>query len=214
MYAKVFSSIFDGSLATRGPWQALVTFQQLLVLADRHGIVDMTAEAIARRTTLPLEVIEIGLAELEKPDPDSRRPDHEGRRIVRLNPDRAWGWMIVNYAHYAAIRSSEERRDQQRLYMRKWRAEKSAAPATDEPADDTPIVCKLPLRTGKEFEIRQSWVDQLAPLYPGVAIPQTLHEMRGWLLGNIERRKTERGIRRFVTSWLQREQDKYGAQAA
>ena len=30
MYVKIFSQIYDGTLCTKGPWQALVTFQQLL----------------------------------------------------------------------------------------------------------------------------------------------------------------------------------------
>ncbi len=32
--------------------------------------------------------------------------------------------------------------------------------------------------------------------------------MRGWLLSNKDRRKTRRGISRFITSWLSREQDR------
>lgn len=124
MYSKLYQAMFDGSLATRGPWQALVTFQQLLILSDRFGIVDMTLPAIQRRTTLPMEVLEVGLAELLKPDPESRRPDHEGRRIIPIAPDRDWGWQIVNHAHYRQLRSAEERRDYQRSYMRDWRSGK------------------------------------------------------------------------------------------
>jgi len=121
MYVKLFQSIYDGSLATRGPWEALVTFQQLLVLSDRTGIVDMTTEAISRRTTVPLEIIERGIVELEKPDPDSRKPDFEGRRILRLDPARSWGWQVVNYEHYRRIRTAEDRREYMRQYMREKR---------------------------------------------------------------------------------------------
>ena len=53
MYVKVFSSMYHGSLATVGPWEALVTFQQLLILSDRLGTVDMTAEVISRISTVP-----------------------------------------------------------------------------------------------------------------------------------------------------------------
>ena len=58
--------MYDGTLATKGPWQALVTFQQLIILADRNGEVDMTPEAISRRTTIPLEIIEHGIKALEE----------------------------------------------------------------------------------------------------------------------------------------------------
>ena len=113
--------MYEGTLATKGPWQSLVTFQQLIVLANRHGEVDMTADAISRRTTIPLEIIEIGLRELQKPDPDSRSMEEEGRRIVPIEPSRRWGWRLVNYDKYRKIRSEEERREYQRNLMAKRR---------------------------------------------------------------------------------------------
>lgn len=127
MYGKIFSQMYDGTLATRGPWQALVTFQQLIVLCDQKGIVDMTHEAIARRTTIPLDIVHIGIAALEAPDPDSRTPTHEGRRILRLSDTRNWGWQIVNYAHYRSLRSLEERREYMRQYQRERRAVEALA---------------------------------------------------------------------------------------
>jgi hypothetical protein len=122
MYGKLFAQMYDGTLGTKGPWQALVTFQQLIILADQYGDVDMTAEAIARRTTIPLDVVNIGLAELVKPDPHSRTPDEDGRRIVPLAENRDWGWHIVNHDIYRKIRSQEERREYMRLYQRHRRA--------------------------------------------------------------------------------------------
>lgn len=122
MYGKLFTQMYDGTLATRGPWQALVTFQQLVILADKTGIVDMTAESIARRTTVPLDIILIGITALEVADPESRSPDEDGRRIVRLSDDRIWGWRIVNYEHYRKLRSQDERREYMRTYQQKRRA--------------------------------------------------------------------------------------------
>ncbi len=123
MYGKLFVQMYDGTLATRGPWQALITFQQFIILSDRTGMVDMTAESISRRTTIPLDIIKIGITALEQPDSESRTPDLEGRRIVRLSELREWGWRIVNYEHYRGVRSQEERREYMRNYQRKRRAE-------------------------------------------------------------------------------------------
>lgn len=109
MYAKVFESIYDGSL--RKNWKALVVFQQFLILSDDKGYVDKTLDAIAARTGIPLDFIREGALELEKPDPDSRSQDEEGRRIVLINPARKWGWRVVNYQHYKAITSREDLRD-------------------------------------------------------------------------------------------------------
>ena len=108
MYAKIFSQIYDGTLCTNGPWEALVTFQQLLILADQEGGVDMTIPAIARRTTIPREILERGIEALMLPDPESRTPTEEGRRIIPLSNGRSWGWRVVNYEKYRQIKREQE----------------------------------------------------------------------------------------------------------
>ncbi len=119
MYAKIFAQIYDGTLCTHGPWEALVTFQQLLILADQEGHVDMTASAITRRTTIPVEIIEKGITALMLPDPESRTPVEEGKRIVLLSEGRPWGWRIVNYAKYRQLQREADRRDYHREYWHK-----------------------------------------------------------------------------------------------
>lgn len=111
--------MFKGSLY--GQWEAIVTFTVMIVLADQHGEVDMTPQALSAQTSIPLDIIKRGIRLLEAPDPKSRTPDEEGRRIVRVSDDRDWGWMITNYAHYRAIRSLEERREYMRQYQRERR---------------------------------------------------------------------------------------------
>ena len=118
MYGKLFAQMYDGTLATHGPWQALVTFQQMIVLADRQGYVDMTPDAISRRTSIPLEIITTGIAALLKPDPSSRSPAEDGRRLVPIDDGRDWGWQIVNYSKYRQMRSADERRE----YLREAQA--------------------------------------------------------------------------------------------
>jgi hypothetical protein len=100
----------------------------LIVLADREGFVDMTPEAISRRTIIPLDIIRKGIAVLESPDEQSRDPAHDGRRIERISEHREWGWKILNYAKYRAIRSADERREYMREYMREKRGRERAEP--------------------------------------------------------------------------------------
>ena len=123
MYAKLFRSMYEGSLG--GDWKTLVTFQQLLVLSDQYGVVDMFPPAIASITGIPIEIIEHGIARLEQPDKYSRTPDEEGRRIVRLDAHRDWGWRIVNFAYYRQLQRHEERREYMKDYMKKRRAKAS-----------------------------------------------------------------------------------------
>jgi hypothetical protein len=120
--------MYKGTLASVGPWEALVTFQQFIILADKEGVVDMTADAIARETTIPRRVIDKGIAALELPDPDSKSPDAGGRRITRLSDLRTWGWKITNYIHYRKLRSEDERREYHRQY---WHTRKTQHGSTN-----------------------------------------------------------------------------------
>lgn len=131
MYGKLFASMYDGTLASKGPWQALVTFQQMIALKDQAGFVDMTADAISRRTSIPLEIIEVGIAALEQPDQESRTADEEGRRIVRIDEHRNWGWHIVNAKKYDDLRSAEERREYMRLAKAESRARAKQSESTN-----------------------------------------------------------------------------------
>jgi hypothetical protein len=66
------------------------------------------------------------------------------------------------------------------------------------------------LNTGEEYPIFQSNINTFEELYPAVDILQAVRAMKGWLLTNKRKRKTKRGIDRFINSWLSREQDKGG----
>jgi len=123
VYGKIFESIYDGSLY--GQWEAIVTMQQLIVLADADGVVDMTPPAIAGKTSIPLEILEKGLKILSKPDPYSRSQESDGVRIQLLDDHRPWGWFLVNHKKYAKLRTAEDRREYMQEYMRKRREAES-----------------------------------------------------------------------------------------
>lgn len=119
MFAKVFGQIFDSSIAE--DYNCRRMFIDLLVLADSDGVVDMTLEAISRRTNVPIEEVKKYLAQLGEPDATSRSKLHEGRRIVLIDSQRGWGWQIVNYQHYRKIKDEEARRSYFRDAKRKQR---------------------------------------------------------------------------------------------
>ena len=95
----------------------------LIVLADKTGVVDMTPESISRTTNVPLEMILHALDKLTQPDPKSRSNVEEGRRLMLIDSHRDWGWQIVNYEHYRNIIDEESRRayhrDRKRVYRSK-----------------------------------------------------------------------------------------------
>jgi hypothetical protein len=115
--------MYDGSL--RNDWKSMVVFQQMIILADQNGIIDMTPQALHHRTGIPLEIIEYAISELEKKDPQSRSPAENGRRIIRLDKHRTWGWQLVNHAYYRGLVSSTDRRKYMKNYMREYRRENS-----------------------------------------------------------------------------------------
>jgi hypothetical protein len=47
--------------------------------------------------------------------------------------------------------------------------------------------------------------------YPAINVYQEINAMESWLDANPTRRKTPKGIKRFVNSWLARAQDKGGS---
>ena len=71
-----------------------------------------------------------------------------------------------------------------------------------------PAVVSLPTNVaGAEVGVSQAQIDDYAATYPGVDVPQQLREMRRWLIDNPAKRKTAKGMGRFINSWLSKEQD-------
>lgn len=70
------------------------------------------------------------------------------------------------------------------------------------------VVANLPQNDGLLFQITKEQYDRWQELYPAVNVKSELSKIIGWLEANPSKRKTARGMLRFVNSWLSREQDK------
>ncbi|MGA7992998.1 MAG: hypothetical protein WCC53_16335 [Thermoanaerobaculia bacterium] len=117
-YQPIFRSILDSSIARDHVVRHV--FEDLLKLANwLTGEVDMTPDAISRRTNVPLDLVEHALKELAKPDASSRSPEAGGRRIVPIDPARPWGWRIVNYGSYREETRLEGKRRRQAEYRKR-----------------------------------------------------------------------------------------------
>jgi len=149
VYGKIFESMYDGTLADN--WQALITFQQMIVLASADGVVDMTPQAIARRTGIPLEVITEGVRVLECPDASSRTADMEGKRINRLDDHRDWGWWITNHEKYRNMADATERRarDAERKRKARENAKKQHSDASEGVRPRPPVSASVQSRPQK-----------------------------------------------------------------
>ena len=94
----------------------------------------------------------------------------------------------------------------------KSESESNADICSEQKAAAEPPVIALPLNTGEEYSVTQEEVAGWMELYPAVDVMQCLRNMKGWLMSNPAKRKTARGITRFITTWLQKEQDRGGTQ--
>ena len=224
-FTKLFSSITESTVWCE-PAHTRLVWITMLAMADKKGRVWASIPGLANRARVPLEDVEKALETFLAPDRYSRTPDHEGRRIEPISG----GWRLLNHAHYKAIRDEEDRREYKREWDRENRIRQNPTKVSESDPerhnaeaeadtykvkrlvgatapDPSPVVETLPLINGV-FEVRQSLVAELEPIYPKVDVPATVREMKGWLIGNPERRKTRRGVKRFITTWLHNEQQK------
>lgn len=77
-------------------------------------------------------------------------------------------------------------------------------------AADAPPVISLPLNDGTFYDVSENDRAKWSQLYPNVDVLQQLRNMAGWCDANPTKRKTRGGIKRFITAWIAREQDKGG----
>ena len=72
-------------------------------------------------------------------------------------------------------------------------------------------VTSIPLiKKDGEFLIHQADIDQWQDTFPGIDVLSEVKKARQWSIDNPKRRKTNAGIRRHITAWLGRAQDKHG----
>lgn len=91
--------------------------------------------------------------------------------------------------------------------------EANASCAEPEPDSALPVIT-LPLNDGTDYPVSVEQCQEWAGLYPAVNVIQQLRGMRGWLDANPQKRKTRRGIQRFINSWLAKNQDRGGSRAS
>lgn len=136
LYARVFTQILDSSIAE--DFLARHVFEDLLKICDyRTGVVDVTREALSRRLNIPLDKLQEALTRLESPDPKSRDQTSEGRRILRLDEHRDWGWKITNWEKYEKIRSHVDGA----MRVAKCRANKKIEKAEHPTLEDVKFYC-------------------------------------------------------------------------
>ncbi len=120
-YTKLFSSILHSTI-WQAPDHVRLVWITLLALKDRDGVVEASVPGLARAAGVSLTATEQALALLMAPDPYSRTPDHEGRRIVAVDG----GWSVLNHDKYNDKSSAEEYKAKNAARQARLRARKAA----------------------------------------------------------------------------------------
>lgn len=81
----------------------------------------------------------------------------------------------------------------------------------DGPAAEPDPVYELGLNDGSAYPVYEEDIAYYQGLYPAVDIDSEFRKMIGWIDGNPNKRKTKRGIKRFINSWLSKAQDRGGS---
>jgi hypothetical protein len=105
-YTKLFHSILDSSIWQESH-QTRIVWVTMLAMADQHGEVQAAIPGLAKRAGVTIEEAEHAIETLSQPDKYSRTPDHEGRRIAKIDG----GWEILNHAKYRYAASLEDRKE-------------------------------------------------------------------------------------------------------
>lgn len=122
-FVKIYGQILKSSVWVGQPAHLRLTWFALLVLADRHGNVMSSLPGLAQDAGVTVAEVMQALDVFRKPDPFSRTPDHEGRRIVDIDG----GWHVLNHLKYREMRSDSQVKNAER--QAKFKAKKRAKPA-------------------------------------------------------------------------------------
>jgi len=111
-----------------------------------------------------------------------------------------------------AANCGEEPLTRTRLRIQSNPIQSESNPDSTEPLDAPPVLTLL-LLDGTEYGVTEKDVAEWQDTFPNVDVLQQLKAMKLWCRDNPKKRKTKNGIRRFITSWLDREQNRGGNHA-
>ncbi len=120
-YTKLFSSIL-GSSVWREDLATKVVWITLLASADADGVVEASVPGLAHFAGVTIDEAEVALRKFLSPDPYSRSPEHEGRRIEAVDD----GWRLLNHAKYREKMSPADVREQNRIRQQRHRKQERA----------------------------------------------------------------------------------------
>jgi len=136
-YAPLDSDVLFSTTIKEGP-VVFAVWCAILASKDQDGVTALNPESLALlMRTSDVEGMRAAWEVLAAPDPKSRNPEHEGRRIIPSGDGR---WIVVSHERYRLKHQKLVRREQLRAAKERQRArEKGEEVPPDEqprPGDD------------------------------------------------------------------------------
>lgn len=115
-YTKLFGTIIASTIWTEDDKTRLVWIT-MLAMANKHGEVEASIPGLAKFANVSIADTESALKKLLAADKYSRSKEFDGRRIEVIDG----GWEILNHAKYREKASDEDRREQSRIRVKRFR---------------------------------------------------------------------------------------------
>jgi hypothetical protein len=104
----------------------------MLAMADSKGRIFGSIPGLANRARVSVDSARTAINTFLSPDPDSRTPVAEGRRIEPIDG----GWRLINHDKYRSLRDEESAKEAKRKYINERRA-KERAEKVDKTVDNS-----------------------------------------------------------------------------
>jgi hypothetical protein len=115
-FTKLHSSILSSTIWRQDP-ETKVVWITLMALADRDGVAQASIPGLAHFAGVSVEATEAAIQKFLSPDPWSRTPDREGRRIEKVDG----GWRLLNHAKYREKMSRDDIREKAAIRQQRKR---------------------------------------------------------------------------------------------
>lgn len=239
-YTKLFHEILDSTVWREPPLTKLVWIT-MLAMADRDGEVMASVPGLADRARVSLDACQVALASFSAPDEFSRTKEREGRRIEEI--DGGWRLLnFEKFRLKMGAEERREKtairvrrfRERQALQSvtgvtsnagNPTRPAPAPAPAPDqkqteigtdsrEPADRSPPFLVFTCAGGSPvWALTEGQATTWEGSFPGIDVRRECRQAQAWLEASPSRKKTAKGMARFLVGWLGRSQNRGGGVA-
>jgi hypothetical protein len=156
-YTKLFNSIVTSTIWTEDD-KTRILWITMLAMSDQNGEVHASIPGLARIAGIDMESTEKAIQCFLTPDPYSRTPDHQGRRITKIEG----GWELLNHAKYRKMASKEDSKAATAERVKRHRERN--APVTPCNAPVTP--CNAPVTATRDIAEAEAEIKAENSTYP------------------------------------------------